>query len=125
MKPKAVVWFTGVFTKYTVSDFSVLTLKLNNSLIKRLSDKYELILLICVKDAFERKEYDELLATNNLYGSKVVFLPYNFDFDETFISLLDTMPDITTYIDYSKSRLISASAYLRNENLIHISQLLD
>ena len=56
-KTKAVVWFTGVISKYNLSNDSLDDLKINYSLLEKLSSKYDLIFIICVPNEDVKLKY--------------------------------------------------------------------
>lgn len=124
-KTKAVVWFTGVISKYNLSDDSLDNLKINYSLLNKLNSEYDLIFIICVPNEDIHLKYLSLLKELHLTDFQYLFIPYQYDFDEVFGSLISKIPNITTYIDYSKARMIKVANYLRNDKIIHISQLID
>ena len=134
MKPKAVVWFTGVISKFNLSDDSLENIQVNNLLYNKLKDKYNLIFIIKIPDD-EYKEgvpnsptklkYQELFANSNIKDDMVIYIPYSCTLPKVLENLISQYPDITTYIDYSKHRLISAACYIQSNKAIHLSQLID
>ena len=124
-KTKAVVWFTGVISKYNLSNDSLDDLKINYSLLEKLSSKYDLIFIICVPNEDVKLKYLSIIKDLGLSEYQYLFIPYQHEFLEIFDSLISKIPNITTYVDYSKARMIKVSNFLNNENIIHISQLID
>ena len=125
MKPSAVIWFTGVISKYNVADVDIQSMKINSLLYSKLTSKYNLICIISVPDEQVKQRYMQIINENHLTDSKYVFISYQQDFDEMLTALLSQNRNITTYIDYSKVRLAKAAKYLKNTEVLHLSQLID
>lgn len=126
MKPKALVWFTGVISKYSMNPvYNISELQINYETLYKIQEDYDIIFLICTTGPEETEAYREMLKEKNLTSCQVLFLNYEYDMDRLMTSVLESEPRITTYIDYSKSRLKQAGNYLKNNNLIHISQYLN
>lgn len=124
-RPSAVVWFTGVISKYNVADVDIQSMKINQLLYSKLSSKYNLICVISVPDEQVKQKYMEVINENHLTDAKYVFISFQQDFDEMLVALLSQNRNITTYIDYSKVRLAKAARYLKNTEVLHLSQLID
>lgn len=126
MKSKALVWFTGVITKYVFTPvYKINDLQINRELLRQLENDYNLIFIICVKDEQERDDYATFLRDEGLSIHQVLFLPYDFDFMSMMEQVMQSEPTITAYIDYSRSRLAKAGNFIKNDKLIHISQFLN
>ena len=113
MKPKAIIWLTGVITQYSIEpNYTIEDLIINKKLLTELSEKQ---LFISEQQA------------NKL---KFLFIEYTKDITPDFPGLirqiLRDVPGVTHYIDYDKKRLYDAALNgIKNTNCIHISQLID
>lgn len=124
-KSKAIVWFTGVISKYNLADSTFNQMKINTATLTHLKEQYDLVCIICIPDEETKQKYLEIIKDRHIEDNQYVFIPYQHDFDLVLESLIQQVPNVTTYIDYSKARLVKAAHYLKNENVIHISQLLN
>lgn len=125
MKYKALIWFTGVISRYSLINNNISETTLNIATLNSLKEKYEPLFIICIKNNEEKQQYNELLKSNNLLDIPVLYVPYNFIFEDALQQLVEQDPSITYYVDYSKVRLQKAAQYINNNNCIHISQLLN
>ena len=124
-KPTALVWFTGVISQYNLSDTNLDNLKINYSILRTLEEKYNLAFIVCVPSEEVKQQYLHLIKQWQLEHYTFVFLPYQFDFEAVLSNLIQQLPNATTFIDYSKVRLLKAAKQLKNENVIHVSQLMN
>lgn len=127
MKEKALLWFTGVITQYSVEpNYHIDELVINNNLLKRLNDKYNLISIIWYRDDDELQAYKQLLVDNKIASKmQVLFITGNVIYDQFILQVLQQVKGITTYIDHDLRRLRDASLYIKTSNCLHISQLID
>lgn len=125
MKQKALVWFTGIISQFSVSkDYNIRRLNINRGTLSKLLSKYDITFLIYVKDEHEQQDYQDLLFRNNLTYIPCIFIPYDISFKEFLVQYHNKCTDFIL-IDYSKKRLLTASTYLQRTDMIHVSQLLD
>ena len=124
MKQNALVWFTGLISKYEIrDDYNIKDLKLNLNLMHSLEEQFNITYAIYIKDNQEKNEYLNLFIANKI-KDKVLFIPYGSVFDEVMIECTKIIPDFIL-IDYSKMRLNTAKRITKRSNHIHISQLLN
>lgn len=125
MRYKALIWFTGVISKYTVEQPKIMDIQLNMNTLTNISEEYDMIFIICVRDDNEKEEYRKLLKTLKVTNYQVLFVPYNVIFSNMVADLVEQDQSIIAYIDYSKVRLNEAQKYIINNKCIHVSQLLN
>ena len=124
MKDLALLWFTGIVSKYYVSEnYDISKLEINSELLSKIKQKYDVMFIIYITNTQEEYAYTKLLWEHNLNDIKVVFVPYGISFTEALTGIISKVGDILV-IDYSKKRLIEASKLLDETKLIHISQIL-
>lgn len=123
-KPKALVWFTGVLSQYKLSDDNLDNISINYTTLRNLEETYDLICIICVPSEEVKQHYLTLVKEWGIQHLTYIFIPYEHDFTLVMQELLQKIPNINTYIDYSKARLVKAAKFLKNENVIHVSQLM-
>lgn len=127
---KILIWLTGTLTQYKVTPLDFETLKFNQKTFESITETRDPIFIICVKDEGEKEQYLEWLKNKSLQDVRVLFLPYHWEesltFDNLLTELQEKYPEIDSYLDYSKSRLLAAANHgIKSENVIHISQLLN
>lgn len=125
MKHNTLIWFTGVISKYHTKEYDISKLEINTNMLRQLKVSSNLIFIISVKDEVEQQQYQDLLDKLRLTDCKAVYIPYDTDLVWLFAEIIQKVGGIHKYIDYSKSRLSIMGNYLGDEQLIHISQLLD
>ena len=123
-RPKALVWFTGVLSQYKLSDADLDNITINYVTLRQLEKDYDLVCLICIPDEETKQHYLRLIKAWGLEHLTYIFIPYSHDFLDIMSNLVQQIPNLTTYIDYSKARLVKAANFLKNENVIHVSQLM-
>lgn len=124
MKQNALVWFTGLISKYEIrDDYNIKDLKLNLNLMHSLEEQFNITYAVYIKDNQEKNEYLNLFIANKI-KDKVLFIPYGSVFDEVMIECTKIIPDFIL-IDYSKMRLNTAKRITKRSNHLHISQLLN
>lgn len=125
MKPKALVWFTGVISQYNVNEnYNISKIKLNLNLLNKLDSVYDISFLVYCRDNSEVIAYKELLKENNLSKIPVYFASYDISFKEVLFDCYERLGKFIL-IDYSKKRLAEASQLFQSNDMIHLSQLLD
>lgn len=133
MKPKAIIWLTGVITQYSIEpNYTIEDLTINKKLLTELSEKYDLLAITYyLKDTDEKEQYKRLFVNEQqAHKLKFLFIEYNNnitpDFPGLIKQILRDVHGVTHYIDYDKKRLYDAALNgIKNTNCIHISQLLD
>lgn len=123
MKPKALVWFTGVISKYNIAEYNIEELDINHNLLNKIYNNYDPMFIIYVKDDNELKAYTKLLHRLDI-KEPVCFVGYQDIFTDVLDKLKQAMGSFIL-IDYSKKRLIEAANILERNDMIHISQLID
>ena len=124
MKQNALVWFTGLISKYEIrDDYNIKDLKLNLNLMHSLEEQFNITYAVYIKDNQEKNEYLNLFIANKI-KDKVLFIPYGSVFDEVILECTKIIPDFIL-IDYSKMRLNTAKRITKRSNHLHISQLLN
>lgn len=132
MNKNALVWFTGVISKYDVLDTTNYkhSININNELFNRLLSEFDkLVCIICINDAEEKQAYinsiKKFKLDNNLQSmnAELIFFNYlNSDMETVkVIEHLRSIYNISYYIDYSKRRLNNVKHLFTNP--IHISML--
>ena len=133
-KGTAIIWFTGVISKFNMMDSNLEDLQINNQLYNKLKDKYNLIFIIKIPDeeyAMQDSNYDtklkykEAFTKSNIKEDSVLYLPYSSDDTLVIESLLQQFPDVVAYVDYSRRRLGIAARYIPTNKVFHLSQLID
>lgn len=133
-KGSAIVWFTGVISKFNMMDSTLDNLQINNQLYNKLKEKYNLIFLIKIPDdeyllqepdTQTKLKYKEAFAKSNIKDDQVIYLPYSCDDSTVFDNLLQQFTNVVAYIDYSRRRLTIAAKYIPTDKVFHLSQLID
>lgn len=126
-----VIWFTGVVSQFEVAKYDIENLKINHKLLDKIintykADKY--IAIIWVANEEEKQAYMRLIEKEKL-ANKLLFVfleDYNNSYTSTgMITSLTYYYDINYYIDCSRTRLCRVMNLLKEDQLIHISQLLE
>lgn len=126
-----VIWFTGVVSQFEVAKYDIENLKINHKLLDKIissykADKY--IAIIWVANEEEKQAYMRLIEKEKL-SNKLLFVfleDYNNSYTSSgMITSLTYYYDINYYIDCSRTRLCRVMNLLKENQLIHISQLLE
>lgn len=124
-KPKALVWFTGVISKFKLPDIYLEDLQFNKQLLSKLQSTHDLVCIIQVKSVAEKERYLQRIHESYLGDNIYVFADYNKTDLEIISEAVRLYPDITMYVDSDRKRLVTASRFFKNENIFHLSQYLN
>ena len=126
-----VIWFTGVVSQFEVAKYDIENLKINHKLLDKIINSYKAdkyIAIIWVANEEEKQAYMRLIEKEKL-ANKLLFVfleDYNNSYTSSgMITSLTYYYDINYYIDCSRTRLCRVMNLLKEDQLIHISQLLE
>lgn len=120
-----VAWMSGTILQYDPSLYDLNTLKFNQNLLKTLTKKYSrIIFIIKYKDQEEQELLKDIFKKHNLQAYQFVFIDFNYDTDNIFKALQNSIGDYD-YLDSSRPRLSIASQCIGVNHTMHISQFLN
>lgn len=133
-RTKALVWFTGVISKFNLSDSTLDNLQFNIALLNKLKETHDLVFLIMYPDDEVKQKYLNAISAANIADNTYVFAKYEYDdsaetvkrkIEYTLRQIFEAHTDITKYVDTDRGRMMIASNYVINQNIFHLSQFLN
>lgn len=132
-RTKALVWFTGVISKFNLSDSTLDNLQFNTALLNKLKETHDLVFLIMYPDEDVKQKYLEAIADARIKDNTYIFAKYEHTdsaeivrrkIEYTLRQIFEQHTDITKYVDTDRSRMNIAANYVINEQVFHLSQFL-
>lgn len=133
-RTKALVWFTGVISKFNLSDSTLDNLQFNIALLNKLKETHDLVFLIMYPDDEVKQKYLNAISAANIADNTYVFAKYEYDdsaetvrrkIEYALKQIFEAHTDITKYVDTDRGRMMIASNYVINQNIFHLSQFLN